>query len=70
MIPLTMLENGESAVIRRVGGNDNVKQHLSELGFVPGAEVTVVSKLGDNLILNIKESRVALDGKMAMKIMV
>lgn len=70
MIPLTMLETGESAVIRRVGGNDNVKQHLSELGFVPGAEVTVVSKLGDNLILNIKESRVALDGKMAMKIMV
>ena len=47
-----------------------MKQHLSELGFVVGAEVTVVNELGGNLILNVKESRVALDKTMAMRIMV
>ena len=51
-------------------GKDEVRQHLAELGFVPGAEVSVVSELGGNLILSVKESRIALDKTMAMRIMV
>ncbi len=61
---------GEKSIIRRVGGNPEVRQHLSDLGFVAGAEVEVVSALAGNLIVNIKESRVAISREMAGKIMV
>ena len=70
MMPLGMASVGDTNIIKRIPGQDEVKQHLSELGFVVGAEVTVVNELGGNLILNIKESRVALDKTMAMRIMV
>lgn len=70
MMPLGMASVGDTNIIKRITGQDEVKQHLSELGFVVGAEVTVVNELGGNLILNIKESRVALDKTMAMRIMV
>lgn len=69
-MPLGMASVGDTNIIKRITGQDEVKQHLSELGFVVGAEVTVVNELGGNLILNIKESRVALDKTMAMRIMV
>ena len=70
MMPLTMTQTGETSVIRKLTGKDEVRQHLAELGFVPGAEVSVVSELGGNLILSVKESRIALDKTMAMRIMV
>ena len=70
MMPLRMASVGDTNIIKRITGQDEVKQHLSELGFVVGAEVTVVNELGGNLILNVKESRVALDKTMAMRIMV
>ncbi len=69
-MPLGMANVGDTNIIKRITGQDEVKQHLSELGFVVGAEVTVVNELGGNLILNVKESRVALDKTMAMRIMV
>ncbi len=70
MMPLGMASVGDVNIIKQIKGRDEVRQHLSEMGFVVGAEVTVVSELGGNLILNIKESRVALDKTMAMRIMV
>lgn len=70
MMPLGMASVGDTNIIKRITGQDEVKQHLSELGFVVGAQVTVVNELGGNLILNVKESRVALDKTMAMRIMV
>ena len=70
MMPLGMASVGDTNIIKRSTGQDEVRQHLSELGFVVGAEVTVVNELGGNLILNVKESRVALDKTMAMRIMV
>ena len=70
MMPLGMANVGDVNIIKRVNGRDDVRQHLAELGFVVGTEVTVVSELGGNLILSVKESRVALDKTMAMRIMV
>ena len=70
MMPLTMTKAGETVTIRRISGKDEVRLHLAELGFVPGAEISVVSELGGNLILSVKESRIALDKTMAMRIMV
>ena len=70
MMPLGMASVGDTNIIKRITGQDEVKQHLSELGFVVGAQVTVVNELGGNLILHVKESRIALDKTMAMRIMV
>ena len=70
MMPLGMANVGDVNIINRITGRDEVRQHLAELGFVVGAEIKVVSDLGGNLILNVKESRVALDKTMAMRIMV
>ena len=70
MMPLTMTKAGETVTIRKITGRDEVRQRLAELGFVVGETVVVVSELGGNLILNVKESRVALDKTMAMRIMV
>ena len=69
-MPLGMSSVGDVNIIKKISGRDEVRQHLAEMGFVVGAEVTVVSELGGNLILNVKESRVALDKTMAMRIMV
>ena len=65
MMPLTMAKQGETVTIRKITGKDEVRQHLAELGFVVDGEVTVVSELGGNLILQVKDSRIALDRSMA-----
>lgn len=70
MMPLTMLGNGATGTITRIGGKDETKRFLENLGFVVGSDVTVVSETEGNLIVNIKESRVAIGKDMACKIMV
>ena len=70
MMPLIFANIGEENIIRKVGGNPEVKKHLEDLGFVVGGSVTVVSSMGGNLIVNVKESRVAISREMAGRIMV
>ena len=70
MMPLTLANPGEENIIRRIGGNPEVRAHLENLGFVAGGSVTVISTIGGNLIVNVKESRVAISKEMAGKIMV
>lgn len=70
MMPLTMLNAGETNTIKRVGGKEETKRFLENLGFVAGGAVTVVSETGGNLIVNVKDSRVAIGRDMANKIMV
>ena len=69
-MPLTMAKAGETVTIRKVTGRDEVRQHLSELGFVVDGVVTVVSEISGNLILQVKDSRIALDQTMANRIMI
>mgnify|MGYP002509580793 FL=1 len=70
MMPLTLAEVGEENIIRKVGGKQEVKAHLENLGFVVGGAVTVVSAIGGNVIVNVKDSRVAVSREMAQRIMV
>lgn len=70
MIPITMARSGDDLVIRKIIGNDKIRQHLAELGFVADARVTVVNKIAGNLILQVKDSRIALDKSMANRIMI
>lgn len=69
-MPLTLCSLGEELTIRKVGGTTEVKQHLNELGFIEGSPVTVVSTIGGNLIVKVKDSRIAIDRAMANKISV
>lgn len=70
MMPLTMAKEGERNYIKRIGGKEDTKRFLESLGFVVGGEVIVISANGGNVIVNIKESRVAISSSMANKIMV
>lgn len=70
MMPLTMTKTGETVTIGKITGKDEVRQHLAELGFVVGETITVVSEIAGNLILQVKESRIALDKTMANRILV
>ena len=70
MMPLTMAKAGETVMIRKITGKDDVRQHLAELGFVVDSDVTVVSEIAGNLIVQVKASRIALDKTMANRIMV
>ena len=70
MMPLTLANIGEENLIHRVGGNAEVKKHLEDLGFVAGGTVTVVAALGGNVIVKVKESRVAVSDELARRIMV
>ena len=70
MIPLCFAEIGEENTIRKIGGSPEVKKHLENLGFVVGGNVTIINSLGGNVIVNVKESRVAISEEMARKIMV
>ena len=70
MLPLTLADMGETNIIRRVGGNPEQRKHLEDMGFVVGGDVTVVSAMGGNLIVSVKESRVAISRETAGKIMV
>ena len=70
MMPLNLADVGEENTIKKIGGIPEVKKHLENLGFVVGGTVTIVNTLGGNVIVNVKESRVAIDQEMARKIMV
>ena len=70
MMPLAMVGVGEAGRIRKITGRDEVRQHLAELGFVVDSDVTVVSEIAGNLILQVKDSRIALDKTMANRIMI
>ncbi|MBR6716845.1 MAG: ferrous iron transport protein A [Oscillospiraceae bacterium] len=70
MMPLTFANPDEELTIKKVGGNPEVKKHLENLGFVVGGTVRVISQIAGNVIVNVKESRVAISQEMAQKIMV
>ncbi|MBQ9685140.1 MAG: ferrous iron transport protein A [Oscillospiraceae bacterium] len=70
MMPLYVADVGEENIIKKVGGNPEMKKHLEDMGFVVGGSVTVVSTINGNLIVKVKESRVAISREMATKIMV
>ena len=70
MMPLTMVKPGEESIIRKVGGNSETRKFLESLGFVVGGSVAVISEINGNVIVNVKNSRVAVSKEMAQKIMV
>ena len=70
MMPLTLANTGEENIIKKVGGNPDVKKHLEDLGFVVGGTVVVVAAMGENVIVNVKDTRIAINDEMARKIMV
>ncbi len=69
-MPLSLADTGEKNIIRKIGGSPEVKKHLENLGFVVGGEVTVINRLGGNVIVNVKEARIAISREMALKIMI
>ncbi len=70
MMPLSLSAPGEEAMVERIGGKPEVKKHLENLGFVAGTAVKVITRMGGNLIVQVKEARVAISCEMAQKIMV
>lgn len=70
MMPLTLVNVGEENIIKKVGGKPEIKKHLENLGFVVGGNVMVINTIGGNIIVNVKEARVAISKEMAQKIMV
>ncbi|MBR3507695.1 MAG: ferrous iron transport protein A [Lachnospiraceae bacterium] len=70
MMPLIYAVPGEESVVKKVGGCEQVKRHLENLGFTPGGCVTLISTIGGNVIVKVKESRIALDEDLARKVMV
>ncbi len=70
MMPLILANVGEENVIKKIGGSPEIKQHLENLGFVVGGSVIIVNTMGGNLIVNVKETRVAVSREMAQKIMI
>ncbi|MBQ3232609.1 MAG: ferrous iron transport protein A [Clostridia bacterium] len=70
MMPLTVLDAGEERIVLRISGKPDVKKHLENLGFVAGSEVMVMNVIGGNVIVKVKEARVAISREMAQKIMV
>ena len=70
MMPMTFAEPGEEYIIRKVGGSPEVKRHLEDLGFVVGGNVSLISVLGGNVIVRIKDSRVAINDELARRIMI
>lgn len=69
-MPLTMADIGAQLLIKKINGRDDTKRFLESLGFVAGSQVTIISKLGGNFIINIKDTRVAIDESMARRILV
>ena len=69
-MPLTMASTGETKQIKKVGGREEIRRHLENLGFVTGTDVTVVSQLGGNVIVSVKDSRIAISSEMANRFMV
>lgn len=70
MMPLSLADTGEKNIIRKISGSPEVKKHLENLGFVVGGDVSVINRLGGNVIVNVKEARIAISEEMALKIMV
>ncbi len=70
MMPLTLANAGEENIIKRIGGSPEVKKHLENLGFVSGGDVTVISMMNGNVIVKVKEVRIAISKEMAQKIMI
>lgn len=70
MMPLALANTGEENTIKKIGGSPEVKKHLENLGFVVGGNVTVITTLGGNVIVNVKDARVAISEEMARKIMI
>lgn len=70
MMPLSLANKDEEYTIRKIGGSPEVKKHLENLGFVAGGSVSVISSIGGNLIVKVKESRVAINNEMARRIMI
>lgn len=70
MMPLTFANVGEEATIQKIGGKQEVKKHLENLGFLAGSPVKVVTALGGNVIVQVKEARIAISKEMAQKIMI
>ena len=70
MMPLNLANVGEINIIKKIGGKPEVKKHLENLGFVVGGNVQVVNTLGGNVIVNVKEARIAISREMAQKIMI
>lgn len=70
MMPLTMAKTGESGIIKKVGGKEETRKFLENLGFITGSAVTVISEISGNMIVNVKDSRVAINKEMANKIMI
>ncbi|MGM9592268.1 MAG: ferrous iron transport protein A [Oscillospiraceae bacterium] len=70
MMPITLADVGEDNTVKRIGGKPEVRRHLENLGFVVGSSVTVINSIGDNLIVRVKDARVAISAEMAQKIYV
>lgn len=70
MMPLSLASVGEENIIKKIGGKPDVKKHLEDLGFVVGGNVVVVAAMGENVIVNVKNTRIAINDEMARKIMV
>ena len=70
MMPLTYANSGEEKIIKKVGGRPETRQHLENLGFVVGGRVSVITQTAGNIIVNVKESRIAISKEMAQKIMI
>lgn len=70
MIPLIFSDSGDEQIIKKIGGSEEVRHHLANLGFTVGGTVTVINSLGGNVIVKVKESRIAINEEMARKIMV
>ena len=69
-MPLNLADIGEENIIKRIGGKQEIKAHLENLGFVVGGTVTIINTIGGNIIVNVKDSRIAISKEMAQKIMV
>ena len=69
MLPLPTAQENESVIIKKITGNDATRLHLAEMGFTVGTKITVVTRMGGNMILQVRDSRVALDESMARRIM-
>ncbi len=69
-MPLTFANVGEENMIKRIGGNSETKKHLENLGFVAGGNVTIINEIAGNIIVNVKESRIAISKEMAQKIFI
>ncbi len=70
MMPLTFADSGKVLKIQKITGTDEIKQHMATLGFVVGEEISIINKNGGNMIINVKDSRIALDKSLANRIMI